>query len=104
MSRAYPGTEVWLVDQGGGGFRCNDGTFRILIRLGFRVILRTGLDLEPEPDQSRWLRNPRIWRRLERNQHFLTLSLIDQGGIDTPEFGDASSEISIFDLEPDRSR
>ena len=31
----------------------------------------------------------------------LRLSLIDQGGFETPEFGEASSEIGGFDLEPD---
>ena len=30
---------------------------------------------------------------------FLRLNLIDQGGSETPEFGDASSEINGFDLE-----
>ena len=34
----------------------------------------------------------------------LTVSLIDQGGFERPELPDASSEINIFDREPDRSR
>ena len=59
-SRAYPGTEVYLIDHGGCGLRCNDETFRILIRMTFRILVRTVLDLELEPDRSRWLRNHRI--------------------------------------------
>ena len=31
----------------------------------------------------------------------LTMRLIDQGGAETLEFAEASSEIRVFDLEPD---
>ena len=92
LSRAYPGTKVWLIDPGGCGFRCNDETLRILIRMSFRILVRTVLDLELEPDRSRCLRNHRICRRLERNQRFLTLNLKDQGGCENPEFAGASSD------------
>ena len=92
MTRAYPGTAE-LIDQGGCGDRCNDETFRIRIRMTFRLQIRTrlvdqgGFELiecadasgeisvfELEPDRPRWLRNLRICRRLERNQRCRALT------------------------------
>ena len=35
---------------------------------------------------------------------FSSLSLIDQAGFENPEFADASSGITVFDLEPDGPR
>ena len=65
-----------------------DETFRILIRI---------CSMEPPRE-----RNQRFCSILKRNQRFLNLSCIDEGGFEINEFGPCSSEGGVFALELDR--